>query len=551
MATPTIEAISTQDITIDTDYELEIGITNDPEEVTVGGLLEGFHYSWDADNDTLTIAGEATRLLGDAIWRVSAKETSSSTAVTREITYNVVLGAPIIEEVGEQTILEGVASSFFVKVDNKPTTIKVDGLLTGYKFEPDTNDDDEEGIILSGTLPLNANLTIEDTLFAIEATSDGGTDTYDVPIVFGFGDVTYLVDSTDIFYLINIDGTLLWEFDDSDVRIQSLPTVTNDGIYLFSNSRNGLVLLGTDGVKIWTYEAPIGSYASYHVTSEGIYIFDETDDDLLKISLDGELLWTYNAPSGVYRNIIVGSDGVYLFNENNNDLLKVSTSGSLLWTYNAPTSDYYHDPVLASDGIYLFNDTLDDLLKVSPSGLLLWTYNAPTSGYRDNFAVLDDGIYLLGDDLLKVSTSGSLLWTYNAAGILLAPVVGGDGVYLLGRSTGDLYKINPSTGAEIWMYDGATLADGDYRTPVVSDDGVYISWSTNAHVFKINPSTGAEIWSNTSSALFGLFQDLIVTDGGVYAAGSANGLFKLDPTDGTELWNYDPPNSAIYAGVLG
>ena len=75
MATPTIEAISTQDITIDTDYALEIGITGDPEEVTVGGLLEGFHYSWDADNDTLTIAGEATRLLGDAIWVVSAKET--------------------------------------------------------------------------------------------------------------------------------------------------------------------------------------------------------------------------------------------------------------------------------------------------------------------------------------------------------------------------------------------------------------------------------------------------------------------------------------------
>ena len=107
MATPTIEAISTQDITIDTDYALEIGITGDPEEVTVGGLLEGFHYSWDADNDTLTIAGEATRLLGDAIWVVSAKETPTSTAVTREITYNVVSGAPIIEEIGEQEIYQG------------------------------------------------------------------------------------------------------------------------------------------------------------------------------------------------------------------------------------------------------------------------------------------------------------------------------------------------------------------------------------------------------------------------------------------------------------
>ena len=85
MATPTIEAINVQDITIDTDYELEVSITGDPEEVTVDGLLEGFYYSWDADSDTLTIAGEATRLLGDAIWMVSAKETATSTAVTSEI----------------------------------------------------------------------------------------------------------------------------------------------------------------------------------------------------------------------------------------------------------------------------------------------------------------------------------------------------------------------------------------------------------------------------------------------------------------------------------
>ena len=181
MATPTIEAISTQDITIDADYELEIGITNDPEEVTVGGLLEGFHYSWDADNDMLTIAGEATRLLGDAIWVVSAKETSSSTAVTREITYNVVPTAPIIEEVDAKTIVKGVEVDIFVGIQNQPTTIVADGLLIGVKFE-NSSEDGIEGIRFSGTLPTDTNLTVDSADFRIDALSDGGEDTYNLPI---------------------------------------------------------------------------------------------------------------------------------------------------------------------------------------------------------------------------------------------------------------------------------------------------------------------------------------------------------------------------------
>ena len=216
MATPTIEAISTQDITIDTDYALEIGITNDPEEVTVGGLLEGFYYSWDAANDTLTIAGEATRLLGDAIWVVSAKETSSSTAVTREITYNVVSGGPIIEEVGSQNVVKGFVTDIFVEILNRPTSIQVDGLLIGLKYEPDTEDaaqegdDPLEGVRITGILPLNTELTIDSEDINITADNDGGTDAYDLPIVILEGPDTYFFNHSedDVLQINSSDGAL-------------------------------------------------------------------------------------------------------------------------------------------------------------------------------------------------------------------------------------------------------------------------------------------------------------------------------------------------------
>ena len=54
----------------------------------------------------------------------SAKETSSSTAVTREITYNVVSGAPIIdEELGDTDDLyrRGGYNDIFVEVQNRPS----------------------------------------------------------------------------------------------------------------------------------------------------------------------------------------------------------------------------------------------------------------------------------------------------------------------------------------------------------------------------------------------------------------------------------------------
>ena len=119
---------------------------------------------------------------------VSAKETPSSTAVTREITYNVVSGAPIIEEVGTQTIYSNFENDIFIEIQNRPTSIQVEGLLLGVKYEPDQEDaedeDDDplEGVRITGTFPNAANLTIDSTNFIVTASSDGGEDTYSVPI---------------------------------------------------------------------------------------------------------------------------------------------------------------------------------------------------------------------------------------------------------------------------------------------------------------------------------------------------------------------------------
>ena len=514
MATPTIEAISTQDITIDTDYELEIGITNDPEEVTVGGLLEGFHYSWDADNDTLTIAGGATRLLGDAIWEVRAKEIPTSTAVTREITYNVVSSAPIIEEIGTQMIFQGAETDIFVEIQNSPTQVVIDGLLTGFKFEVDTEvegDDVKKGVRLSGRIPRDANLTVDAGVFDVTVSNGGGEDTYGIPF--------------NVF-----------------------PDV--DNVYLFKDTFNSgdkiLYKISPLGSLLWTYTAPTGNYHQISADDDGnVYLFD--DEVLYKISSSGSLLWTYTALSTDYEAMVVDGDGnVYLFDENDEDMYKISPSGSLLWTYDATGS--FGPPWVDGDGnAYLFYHAAEYLEKISPSGSLLWTYDASDGGAFYPGVVDGDGnIYLIffsQTGIYKISPSGSLLWTYGFSqagdfdiGLPLGLDDDGNVHFLDDGNAKILYKISPS-GSLLWTntvnVSGTVSGVSPYATVVAGDGHVFIG-----SLIKISPS-GSLLWTNILSGVFDAAE--IDGDGNAYLfEDNDDTLYKISPS-GSILWTYTAP----------
>ena len=520
MATPTIEAISTQDITIDTDYALEIGITNDPEEVTVGGLLEGFHYSWDAANDTLTIAGEATRLLGDAIWVVSAKETSSSTAVTREITYNVVSSAPIIVEMEEQEIYRGVENDIFIEVQNKATQIVVDGLLSGLKFETGSEgegDDVKEGVRIKGVLPREVELTVESTNFDIDVMNDGGEDSYSLPISFVDAPNVYLLNDTDNeLYKISPVGSLLWTYD----------------------------IAGSDS---WGFQSE----------SDAFYLFSD-DNSIIKLDpSDGTLLLMFTVSGGDFSRFVVGSDGIYAVRRPNPfaiptatraAITKWSLSGSLLWTYEltaiSEENPNLHGPIVGSDGVYLLDDTDKDLYKISLSGSLLWKLDATFADYQW-LGVTSDGVYTFTDPgtLRKLDPSdGAIIWGWDGPGLNWDdPVIGSDAVYLFDDTSDDLYKFRQSDGTLLWEYNAPTSG---YNAPVVGFDGIYL-FNNSLDVTKVNLTDGTLLW--TYSAVSGGFSPLVVAPDGIYLlrqtlSNTDNPILYKVSLSGTLLWSYDFPD---------
>ena len=517
MATPTIEAISTQDITIDTDYELEIGITNDPEEVTVGGLFEGFHYSWDADNDILTIAGEATRLLGDAIWTVSAKETAISTAVTREITYNVVPSAPIIEAQNTLKIFKGVLFKRFVKIQNKPVELNVDGLLVGMKHEPATRgfgEDIEFGIDVFGTLPADANLTVGDGSFEVKAGNAEGEDIENAPFIINPEIVAYLQDK-DSSELRKISGMGLVEWT------QTLTELTPEFCHLPP-------VVSLDG-------------SIYYATT----ISGNTDNNRIrKVSPSGTLLWTYTTSSSTFPLtlspflLLAADGGVYL--QGGSRILKISASGAFEWSYNSGFTINRKVRQTTDDSLYLFTSSMlpNMLHKISSSGVLLWDRTL-TTGTSDIVVDEDNAVYgISGRTAWKRNPDGEEVWSYlfpGSGGTFHSPVVGEDGDFLInfGLST---QKISAG-GTHQWSAGITSLFSSNLSTSTFLENGdVYLFLSADGILKRVTGRLGEEVWQY--DATDNIYQAYFVNSNGeAYLAGSGSTVLKLSES-GSEEWTY-------------
>lgn len=506
MATPVIAAISEQFITIDTEYSLRVGITEDPEEVTVDGLLEGFAYTWHEDDDEVEIFGEATRLLGDATWTVSAKETPTSAAATRDITYNVIPAVPIIEEIGTQIIFRDAIANIFIPIDNKATQIVIDGLLVGMKYEQDKRgqgDDLQEGVRISGALPLSSNLTVDETDFNISVMNDGGEDTYTLPVEIRELSLYLFNGTTEDIIKVSGGGSEVWTYEaPSSSEIYRPLSVGLDGSsYLLTGTT--LRKIDSDGSSVWTYTLSNQNYDIPVIADDGsVYLLWDADNRLIKLSASGSLVWTYNAPAGAYEEIVVDNLGnVYLFDDTKDDLLKVGADGVLDWTHEARASGLFRQPVVVSDGsIYISSQNV--VYKINPSGDEDWFYASGSSQHTfvRPLPAPDNGVYTFNhstDELRRISAGGDLVWTYNApSGTYRNPSVAPDGsVYLFHVGNSNLYKVAPD-GSLAWTY---SAPSGEYEHPVAAiDNNVYLFDDTADDLLKVN-GDGMLAWTYNAS----------------------------------------------------
>ena len=232
MADITIESINNQEITIGTeDYELPITITGDPTSVEPTGNFEGFYHSWDASAGVLTIRPRATAFGFRRYGTINASKTGNS--AQSEITYSVVLGAPIIDDPGDQTIYKGILFGLDIDIDNFPLISRVSGLQTAMQYTPS-----ETGVKVEGVLPRDAVLTETSFVGEVYTENDGGDDRVDVTFNISDGSPVFLFnDTNDELYRINPDGTLAWTYEafaggyDPPILTQTMPTSIDSVIW--------------------------------------------------------------------------------------------------------------------------------------------------------------------------------------------------------------------------------------------------------------------------------------------------------------------------------
>ena len=154
-----------------------------------------------------------------------------------------------------------------------------------------------------------------------------------------------------------------------------------------------------------------------------------------------------------------------------------------------------------------------------------------------------------GDSVYAVNTgNGGMIWRFPAepdrgTAFFATPVLDNDQL-IVGDYQSNLYGINPKTGAQLWIFDGAeglyighVLVENDKIYAPNSDYNLYSLDSQQKILWKIE--TSQALWADP------------VSDGDViYQASMDHFLYALDANTGQEIWKVDVGGALGYAPAL-
>lgn len=296
-----IESIDEQTIPVGTqDYELAIDIGGKPTEAYVDGDMQGFYYTWDEVKSQLVIKSQrVTRIVGNLEWQVHISRGDKSLSAT--IIYSVVPIAPVIEDVGRQTLLKGIPFDLDIPIANSPTISMAAGLLTGLKHSPAV--DGVKGLNIAGVLPATA-VTKDAFNAKIYAENLGGNDTLDIPFAIKTPDDV-------LFGLSHIGYRLL------DIKGYQDEFYYLDRGYLSATSSSEFEhFLGSDDTYIYMADTALASTDIRRFPKAEISV--ENDDAVVPTTLSTNF-------AGVIRGI--ASDGSNIFLASNSSSVPINVFG--------------------------------------------------------------------------------------------------------------------------------------------------------------------------------------------------------------------------------
>ena len=173
-----ISQAAEQNVVIDTDYELTLTVTGNPDRAYVrGDWDDDFYHKW--NDPELKIIGRAKKLLAGRLW--TAVAVKDEVDFTRDIIYNVVDSAPVIGRIGSRTIVRGIQNVILIPIAGKSRVSQVFGPLLKMGFTISLSNNQ---LALVGTPPADIEFDISEGIASISVSNDSGSDSYDFPFNF-------------------------------------------------------------------------------------------------------------------------------------------------------------------------------------------------------------------------------------------------------------------------------------------------------------------------------------------------------------------------------
>ncbi len=320
------------------------------------------------------------------------------------------------------------------------------------------------------------------------------------------------------------------------------PAISNG--HVFVSTTAGLQALSTaTGAVLWTALPGSSFFSSPSVPGNAVYVSDYASNMYALNFTTGAVTWTTTVGSYTLGSPVYAAGMVYIGCGDHKLYALSAATGKIAWTYTTG-SNIDASPSVVAGVVYVGSEDHSLYALNATTGALLWSY-ATGSEIEATPAVANGLVYVASDDgkiyALRVAGSpidslpaGSLVWS-NTGVTFAAPAVA-DGMVFYGLNT--LYAANARTGAVAWSF----APDTQLRGHVLVANGVVYATSTSGQLYALAESTGAELGhAQTGSPFTG---GAAIADGVIYVNAYDTGTVAYALHAGSDTARPRPPARA-------
>ncbi|MGM7703193.1 carboxypeptidase regulatory-like domain-containing protein [Pseudalkalibacillus sp. Hm43] len=325
-----------------------------------------------------------------------------------------------------------------------------------------------------------------------------------------------------------------------------------------NNARNAVSPAAIDVKKLdlgWAYDlgskgqilfsTPAAADQSVVLTTDRGWVVNLNSDT-------GEEMWSIRLGSTNRSSPTIVDGKVYLSGGEDGRIYALDlANGNILWNYQTDSYTIYESPIYQDGKLYV-GSGLDENAKVTAlnaeTGEKIWNTALGAPSFFGG-SLGDGKLYVGSYDNMTIRaldvSDGSEVWskTLSNEGVAARPVYVDGELYVVGTNfntqAGTLYKLDPSTGEEVWKAEG--VGDTQAGSPVVYENIVVMTSAAHPILRAFDRETGEILWTNRTVGT-ALNNGSVTANGVLFIAGTSGTLFALDIYSGKSLKEFSLPD---------